>query len=99
MLKQGDLAAGEIAERFSMTRPSISYHLDLLKQAGLVSSRKEGQFVRYSLETTVLDDSIGWILGLLTETKKHAKIRLAQKGMAANSHPGAPLHLGRRVLE
>src|SRR6187397_2644006 len=62
MLKERDLTAGQIAEAFSMTAPSISYHLDLLRHAQLVSSRKQGQFVTYSLETTVLDDSLGWIL-------------------------------------
>ena len=70
MLKERDLTAGQIAEAFSMTAPSISYHLDLLKHAQLVSSRKEGQFVTYSLETTVLDDSLGWILGLIKKGKQ-----------------------------
>ena len=65
MLKERDLTAGQIAEAFSMTAPSISYHLDLLKHAQLVSSRKNGQFVTYSLETTVLNDSLGWILDLM----------------------------------
>jgi DNA-binding transcriptional ArsR family regulator len=52
-----------------MTAPSISYHLDLLRRAQLVSSRKQGQFVTYSLETTVLDDSLGWILDLMKKGK------------------------------
>lgn len=70
MLKEHDLTAGQIGEAFSMTAPSISYHLDLLKHARLVSSRKKGQFVTYSLETTVLEDSLGWILDLLKKGKK-----------------------------
>jgi DNA-binding transcriptional ArsR family regulator len=70
MLKERDLTAGQIAEAFSMTAPSISYHLDLLKHAQLVSSRKKGQFVTYSLETTVLDDSLGWILDLIKKGKR-----------------------------
>jgi len=70
MLKERDLTAGQIAEAFSMTAPSISYHLDLLKHAQLVSSRKNGQFVTYSLETTVLDDSLGWILDLMKKGKR-----------------------------
>jgi ArsR family transcriptional regulator len=65
MLKQRDLTVGEISGAFAMTTPSISYHLDLLKHAQLVSARKNGQFVTYSLETTVLDESLGWILDLL----------------------------------
>lgn len=69
MLKEHDLTAGQIAAAFSMSPPSISYHLDLLKHARLVSSRKKGQFVTYSLETSVLDDSLGWILDLIKKGK------------------------------
>lgn len=69
MLKERDLTVGEISAAFAMTTPSISYHLDLLKHAQLVSARKNGQFVTYSLETTVLDESLGWILELIQKTK------------------------------
>ena len=65
LLGRGDMNAGEIADAFSISKPSISHHLDLLRQAGLVSSRRAGQFIIYSLETTVLDESISWILGLV----------------------------------
>ncbi len=65
MLKERDLTVGEISDAFPMTTPSISYHLDLLKHAQLVSARKNGQFVTYSLETTVLDESLGWLLDLI----------------------------------
>ncbi len=73
MLKQRDLTVGEISEAFAMSTPSISYHLDLLKHAQLVSARKNGQFVIYSLETTVLDDSLGWILDLIKKKKGKRK--------------------------
>jgi len=62
LLQQKDLTAGEIAEQFKMTFPSVSHHLDLLKQAKLVSSQKEGQFVYYSLNTTVVDEILKWLL-------------------------------------
>lgn len=62
LLKKGDLTAGEIADQFSMTKPSISHHLDLLKQAGLVQWVKEGQFISYSLNTTVMDEIIKWFV-------------------------------------
>jgi DNA-binding transcriptional ArsR family regulator len=76
----GDLNAGEIADAFSISKPSISHHLDLLRQAGLVSSRREGQFIIYSLETTVLDESIGWILGLVqSRTQNNENIPVRQK--------------------
>lgn len=48
-LAEVDLTAGEIAARFDMSKPAISKHLQILENAGLVVSRKEGQFVRYSL--------------------------------------------------
>ncbi len=64
MLQQKDLTAGEIAEQFSMSFPSISHHLDLLKQAKLVTSQKDGQFVYYSLNTTVMDEILKWLLKL-----------------------------------
>lgn len=64
ILREGDLTAGEIAERFDMTKPSISHHLDLLKQAELVSADKRGQFIYYTLTTTVLDELLSWIFTL-----------------------------------
>ena len=48
-LSETELTAGEIAERFSMTKPSISKHLNILESAGLVSREKRGQHVHYSL--------------------------------------------------
>lgn len=69
MLKEGDMTAGEIADRFSISKPSISHHLDLLRQADLVSSAKEGQFIYYSLNTTVMDEMLKWFLQF-TKNKK-----------------------------
>jgi len=62
MLKKKDLTAGEIAEAFDISKPSISHHLDLLKQAGLVESVREGQFITYSLNMTVVDDILKWFI-------------------------------------
>ena len=64
LLKEKDMNAGEIAERFNISKPSISHHLDILKQANLVISEKKGQFVEYSLNTTILEDLLNWILTL-----------------------------------
>ena len=64
MLKEKDLTAGEIADAFSISKPSISYHLDLLKQANLVIAVKKGQFVYYSLNTSVFDEVISWLMKL-----------------------------------
>ena len=62
LLRERDRTAGEIAEGYDMSRPSISHHLDLLKRAGLVSAEKEGQYVFYSLNVSSLDDTINWLL-------------------------------------
>jgi ArsR family transcriptional regulator len=62
LLKKKDMTAGDIADQFSITKPSISHHLDLLKQAGLVDAEKQGQFIYYSLNTTVVDEMLKWLL-------------------------------------
>lgn len=64
LLKVKDLTAGKIAAAFDISKPSISHHLDLLKRADLVSSVKKGQFVVYSLNTTILEEVMQWILNL-----------------------------------
>ncbi|MDX5347158.1 MAG: autorepressor SdpR family transcription factor [Hymenobacteraceae bacterium] len=65
LLREKDLTAGEIADAFDISKPSISHHLNLLKEAGVVSSFREGQFIFYSINTTVLDDLISWTLKLV----------------------------------
>lgn len=62
LLKEKDLTAGEIADHFNISKPSISHHLDLLKQAELVESTKEGQFITYSLNTSVVDEILKWFM-------------------------------------
>ena len=69
LLKKSDLTAGEIADQFNISKPSISHHLDLLKQAGLVQSVKEGQYIYYSLNTTVMDEIVKWFVGFKTKKK------------------------------
>ena len=56
LLREMDLNAGEIAEHFNMTKPSISHHLSQLRQAGLVNAQKQGQNVIYSLSTSVFEE-------------------------------------------
>ena len=64
MLKDRDCTAGEIGEAFDMTAPSISHHLSILKNAGLVTDTREGRFIRYELNTTVLEEAMQWLLEL-----------------------------------
>lgn len=69
LLKKGEKTAGEIADCFDISKPSISHHLDLLKQAGLVESEKHGQFIYYSLNTTVLDEIAKWFVQFRSKKK------------------------------
>lgn len=64
LLKEKDMNAGDIAAHFDMSKPSISHHLDLLRRAELISSIKKGQFVVYSLNTTLVDELMAWIMKL-----------------------------------
>ena len=64
LLKEKDMNAGEIAEQFNISKPSISHHLEILKRADLITSEKKGQFVEYSLNTSILEDLLSWILSL-----------------------------------
>jgi ArsR family transcriptional regulator, arsenate/arsenite/antimonite-responsive transcriptional repressor len=69
LLQEKDLTAGEIAEQFNMSWPSISHHLDLLKQAKLVIAEKDGQYIYYSLNTTVVDEIMKWLMQFKTKKK------------------------------
>jgi DNA-binding transcriptional ArsR family regulator len=64
ILKEKDMTAGEIADKFNISKPSISHHLDILKQAKLVVAIKQGQFQLYSLNTTIMDEIIQWMMNL-----------------------------------
>ncbi|MBK6936326.1 MAG: winged helix-turn-helix transcriptional regulator [Chitinophagaceae bacterium] len=69
LLQERDMTAGEIVERFNISGPSISHHLDLLKQAKLVTAEKEGQFIYYSLNTTVVDEIMKWFMQFKTKKR------------------------------
>jgi len=64
ILKKGELTAGEIFNYFDITKPSLSHHLSILKQAELVSSNKQGQNVIYSLNINSLSEVSDYIRGL-----------------------------------
>lgn len=69
LLKDKDMNAGEIANEFNMKKPSISNHLNILKQADLVDAEKVGQNVNYSLKTSVLED----VLKLISDLSSRGK--------------------------
>jgi ArsR family transcriptional regulator, arsenate/arsenite/antimonite-responsive transcriptional repressor len=64
LLKEKDMTAGEIADEFNISKPSISHHLELLKNADLITSDRKGQFIIYSINTTILEDLLGWVIKL-----------------------------------
>lgn len=65
VLQDGDLAAGQIAERFPTTAATVSHHLSVLREAGLVQSEREGKHVVYSLDSTVFQEALRQIADLL----------------------------------
>lgn len=67
ILQKEDLTAGEIADQFDLTKPSISHHLNVLKQAELVQDVRRGQNIYYSLNTTVFQDVLAWLLEMTGE--------------------------------
>ncbi|MCR4399025.1 MAG: autorepressor SdpR family transcription factor [Firmicutes bacterium] len=70
-LKERDLTPGEIAERFDISKPSISHHLNVLREAGLVSVEKQGQYLKYSINTTVFQDVLAWIMSIAGGRRGH----------------------------
>jgi ArsR family transcriptional regulator len=87
-LSATDLMAGEIAERFDISKPSISKHLGILENAGLIKSERQGQFIRYSL---VRESLINTLNGFVQEVcpvsrplRKESRLKARQK--AAGSH-------------
>jgi DNA-binding transcriptional ArsR family regulator len=61
LLARRDMTAGEIAERFPIAFPSVSRHLGILRDAGLVAAEREGQHIRYRLNTTVYQELVRYL--------------------------------------
>jgi ArsR family transcriptional regulator, arsenate/arsenite/antimonite-responsive transcriptional repressor len=64
------MTAGEIAQRFEMTKPTMSHHFAVLREADLVTSRRDGQTIWYALNTSVLEDVIAWAVDLAGRRKE-----------------------------
>jgi ArsR family transcriptional regulator len=73
LLRRGEMNAGELADRFGISKPSMSHHFTVLKQADLIAARRDGQQIYYSLNTTVVEDLLTavWDLfpGMRTEER------------------------------
>ena len=64
MLKKGSMPAGDIAERFNVSQAAISRHLSVLKEAELISDRRDGKFIYYELNASVLEEIMLWVSDL-----------------------------------
>ncbi len=67
LLKDGAKTAGDIGAQFDMTGATVSHHLSVLKEAGLVSDERRGKYIYYELNLSVLDEITGWIAALKGE--------------------------------
>lgn len=64
MLRNGSMTAGDIVDRFQMTGASISHHLSILKNAGLVTDDKQGKYIYYELNLSVVEEILAWLASL-----------------------------------
>ena len=69
LLKSGRLSAGEIGEKFPVSGAAVSKHLSILKEADLIRDTREGKFIYYELNTSVLEEVMLWLAQLKGETK------------------------------
>ncbi|MBR5973714.1 MAG: winged helix-turn-helix transcriptional regulator [Clostridiales bacterium] len=67
LLKKSRLSAGEIAEHFNMSLPAVSKHLAVLKEADLIRDQREGKYIFYELNASVLDEALLWLKDLRGE--------------------------------
>lgn len=70
LLRREEMTAGALAEKFDMTKPSMSHHFAVLKEAELITSRRDGQQIWYALNTTVVQDLMAWAIDLLDGSKR-----------------------------
>ena len=69
ILSKGDTSMGDIANNFNMSKPAISKHLDILKNAKLITAEKKGQFIIYSINTSVIQQVLGGFLDIFSKGK------------------------------
>ena len=67
LLKKSRLSAGEIAEHFDMSLPAVSKHLTVLKKADLIRDQRDGKYIFYELNASVLDEALLWLKDLRGE--------------------------------
>jgi len=74
LLNGGEMTAGQIAEHFSITGPSLSHHFNVLKQADLIAARRNGQQIHYSLNTTVFQDLLAVMFDLFGRSPAEGRV-------------------------
>jgi ArsR family transcriptional regulator, repressor of sdpIR and other operons len=82
LLRRGEMTAGDLAQRFDMTKPTMSHHFAVLKDADLLTSRRDGQQIWYALNTTVVQDLMAWAMDLINGND-------GNDGRAEEKKPGA----------
>jgi len=73
LLRRGEMSAGELADRFGISKPSMSHHYAVLKQSDLVAARRDGQQIYYSLNTTVVEDLLAAVWDLFPGVKSEER--------------------------
>jgi len=74
LLRDGDRTAGEIAAEFDIAWPSVSHHLTVLRNANLISAERDGQYIRYSLDTTVIQEIVADLIGLAERRRRRNRV-------------------------
>ena len=67
LLRRGEKTAGDLADNFNMSKPTMSHHFSVLKEADLITSRRDGQQIWYGLNTTVVEDLMAWVMDLIRD--------------------------------
>jgi DNA-binding transcriptional ArsR family regulator len=73
LLRRGEQSAGELADHFGISKPSMSHHFAVLKQADLVATRRAGQQIYYSLNTTVVEDLLAAVWDLFPGRRRNGR--------------------------
>lgn len=73
LLRGGEITAGDLAQRFDMSKPTMSHHFAVLAEADLITRRREGQTIWYGLNTTVLQDVLAWMMDLAGDANQGRK--------------------------
>ena len=73
LLRAGPRSAGELGEHFGTSAATVSHHLSVLREAGLVTDEKQGKYIYYELDTSVVEDIMAWAAGLIKESGNEKK--------------------------